>query len=271
MPESKASAPRRLTNEEALALWEELRATGDPALRDRMVLTFAPLVKYIVFRKVREMPAHCDVEDLISCGLEALLQSIDRYDPDQGTTLEQYAWTRIHGAVLDELRRQDWAPRSVRRRERDRERAADAFCAVHGRRPRPRELADALGMTLEELEAHDADVARSDVTSLNALVLADDDSAVERVDTLADVSLGADPEAAYTRWGAKASFRAAFARLPRREREVAVLLYVKHLTLAEIGEVLGVSESRVCQIHGGLKRSLRQALDADVALFEHVA
>jgi RNA polymerase sigma factor for flagellar operon FliA len=216
VPDLKASTPRRLTSEQALALWEELRRTGDPALRDRMVLTFAPLVKYIVFRKVREMPVHCDVEDLISCGLEALLQSIDRYDPTQGTTLEQYAWTRIHGAVLDELRRQDWAPRSVRRRERDRERAADAFCAVHGRRPRPHELADALNMTVEELKAHDADVARSDVTSLNALVMADDDSSVERMDTLVDVSRGADPEATSSTWDAKAAFRAAFARLPRR-------------------------------------------------------
>jgi RNA polymerase sigma factor for flagellar operon FliA len=270
VPELKASTSRRLTSAQALALWEELRRTGDPAVRDRMVLTFAPLVKYIVFRKVREMPVHCDVEDLISCGLEALLQSIDRFDPEQGTTLEQYAWTRIHGAVLDELRRQDWAPRSVRRRERDRERAADAFSAVHGRRPRPHELADALNLSVDELKAHDADVARSDVTSLNALVM-DDDSGVERMDTLVDASLGTNPEAASTAWDAKSAFRAAFARLPRREREVAVLLYVKHLTLAEIGEVLGVSESRVCQIHGGLKRALRQALQADAALFEHVA
>jgi RNA polymerase sigma factor for flagellar operon FliA len=268
---SSTTARKRVSAEDALSLWRRYKATGDVQLRNRLVMTYAPLVKYIVYKKVRELPARCEVEDFISCGLEALIASIDRYDPERGATLEQFAWTRIHGAVLDELRRQDWAPRSVRRRERDRERAADAFCAVHGRRPRPHELADALNMTVDELQAHDADVARSDVTSLNALVMADDDSSVERMDTLVDGSRGADPEAASSTWDAKAAFRAAFARLPRREREVAVLLYVKHLTLAEIGEVLGVSESRVCQIHGGLKRSLRQALDADVALFEHVA
>ena len=78
-------------------------------------MTYAPLVKYIVFKKVRELPARCEVEDFISCGLEALIASIDRYDPEKGATLEQFAWTRIHGAVLDELRRQDWAPRSLRR------------------------------------------------------------------------------------------------------------------------------------------------------------
>ena len=96
-------------------------------------MTYAPLVKYIVFKKVRELPARCEVEDFISCGLEALIASIDRYDPEKGATLEQFAWTRIHGAVLDELRRQDWAPRSLRRWERDIARGARA---VH-RAPRP--------------------------------------------------------------------------------------------------------------------------------------
>src|SRR3954452_22144536 len=126
---------RRISAEEALELWQQYRATGDGQLRDRLIMTFAPLVKYIVYRKIRELPARCEVEDFISCGLEALIASIDRYDPDKGATLEQYAWPRIHGAVLDELRRQDWAPRSVRRWERDIEKAADAFTALHRRRP----------------------------------------------------------------------------------------------------------------------------------------
>src|SRR6202012_3736257 len=101
----------RLSADQSLELWREYQRTGDPRLRDRLVLAFAPLVKYIVYRKVREMPARCEVDDFISCGLEALIHSIDRYDPSKGATLEQYAWTRIHGAVLDELRRLDWAPR----------------------------------------------------------------------------------------------------------------------------------------------------------------
>ena len=96
---------KRLSAEATVALWREYRTTGDRAVRDRLVLTFAPLVKYIVYKKVREMPARCEVEDFISCGLEALIHSIERFDPEKGATLEQYAWTRIHGAVLDELRR----------------------------------------------------------------------------------------------------------------------------------------------------------------------
>ena len=108
-------------------------------------MTYAPLVKYIVFKKVRELPARCEVEDFISCGLEALIASIDRYDPEKGATLEQFAWTRIHGAVLDELRRQDWAPRSLRRWERDIHRSREQFTSLHGRRPTREELADDAG------------------------------------------------------------------------------------------------------------------------------
>lgn len=264
-------APRRLSHPEVLALWQSYRDSGDPAQRDRLVLTFAPLVKYVVYKKVRELPARCEVEDFISCGLEALIQSIDRYDPTKGATLEQYAWTRIHGAVLDELRRQDWAPRSVRRWERDIERAGEAFTSLHNRPPRAEELADALAITPDELRRHRAEISRSDVTSLNTLVLGEEETAIERVDALPSSDPLGDPELQTERSEAKQKFRAAFAGLPRRDREVAVLLYVKNLTLAEVGTILGVSESRVCQIHGGLKRSLRTALEAETQLFTAVA
>ena len=265
------AAARRMSAEETLKLWLDYQRTQDARLRDRLVLTFAPMVKYIVYRKVREMPANAEVEDFISCGLEALIVSIDRYDPEKGATLEQYAWTRIHGAVLDELRRQDWAPRSVRRWERDLQKAAEEFLALHQRRPSRFELAEALGITVDELRQRRADIAQSDVTSLNALVLSDDASTIETVDTIAATDERLDPEAEAGRTQAKERFRAAFAHLPDREREIAVLLYVKNLTLAEIGEVLGVSESRVCQIHGQTKKKLRAALDEDAALFHLVA
>src|SRR5881275_771085 len=189
----KTATARRMSAEDTLALWQQYKATGDRKLRDRLVLTFAPLVKYIVYKKAREMPARCEVEDFISCGLEALMISIDRYDPAKGATLEQYAWTRIHGAVLDELRRQDWAPRSVRRWERDMEKAVEEFTAVHGRRPTREELADTLACSLEELQRHRDEIARSDVTSLNAVVLSDDQTEIERGDTLVSGDEELDP------------------------------------------------------------------------------
>jgi RNA polymerase sigma factor for flagellar operon FliA len=270
-PSFGSTTKRRLSSEDALALWTEYQRTQDRALRDRLVLTFAPLVKYIVYKKIREMPARCEVEDFISCGLEALIQSIERYDPEKGATLEQYAWTRIHGAVLDELRRQDWAPRSVRRWERDMDRAAEQFTVLHGRRPTTQEVADTMGVEVTELRKKRDEVSQSDMTSLNTLVLSDDETTIERIDTIASKDTEIDPLHMAAKDEAKAKFRAAFARLPNREREVAVLLYVKNMTLAEIGEILGVSESRVCQIHGALKKTLRTALSADESLFKAVA
>src|ERR1700685_2561257 len=132
---------------EVLATWHEYNRSGDRDLRDRLIFMFMPMVRYIVYRKVREVPPQCEVEDFLSCGLEALIKSIDRYDPDKGATLEQYAWTRIHGAVLDELRRHDWAPRSLRRDERTINAARESFASMHERQPTREELAAELGMT----------------------------------------------------------------------------------------------------------------------------
>ena len=266
-----ATSTKRLSSEQTLSLWQQYQRSGDPALRDRLVLTFAPLVKYIVYKKVREMPARCEVEDFISCGLEALIHSIDRYDPSKGATLEQYTWTRIHGAVLDELRRQDWAPRSVRRWERDMDGACDAFVALHGRKPTADELAETLGIDAAELRRRRDEITRSDLTSLNTLAMADEEAAIERIDTIASTDERLDPEHAAATTQAKQKFRAAFSQLPQREREIAVMLYVKHLTLAEIGDVLGVCESRISQIHTAMKRKLRTALDADAEILRLVA
>lgn len=261
----------RASSESVQKLWEEYRDTGDARVRDRLVLTLAPMVKYIVYRKVREIPARFEVEDFISCGLEALMRSIDRYDPERGATLEQFSWTRIHGAVLDELRRNDWAPRSLRRWERDIARARERFIALYGHAPAHAQLADAVGLSETDLERRLGDIHRSEVGSLNVLVLGEDDTTIERIDTLTSTDADADPESRAMRDDAKERFREAFDQLPDRERQVAVLLYVHDLTLREIGEALGVTESRVCQIHSQLRRRLREMLAADDQLFSEVA
>src|SRR5437764_8093249 len=155
----------RMSAQETLELWQAYKRSGNQRVRDRLVLTFAPMVKYIVYKKAREIPARCEVEDFISCGLEALIRSIDGCDPNKGATREQFAWTRIHGAVLDELRRNDWAPRSLRRWERDIARARERFTSNHGRQPTTEELAEAMGTTAEELRARQGEISASDVTS----------------------------------------------------------------------------------------------------------
>jgi RNA polymerase sigma factor FliA len=261
----------RMSQEALLSLWRTYKETGDTGARDRLVFSLAPVVKAIVYRKIREIPAHREVDDFLSCGLEALIKSIDRYDPEKGATLEQFVWTRIHGAVIDELRRFDWAPRSLRRMEREMHRARERFNAIHGRAPSSSELAELLAISRAELAALLSDLHRSEVGSLNATVTADDESQAERMDVLPSTDRDTDPEHVAMREGAVARFRVAFDQLPERERKVALLLHVNNLTLREVGEVLGVSESRVCQIHGRLKRGLRELLSADELLFLEVA
>jgi RNA polymerase sigma factor for flagellar operon FliA len=256
---------------DAMELWRRYQRTGDERLRDRLVLTYAPLVKFIVYRKVGELPASCEVDDLVSAGLESLIRSLDRFDPSRGTTLEQFAWTRIHGAVIDELRRRDWAPRSLRRWERDMGRVQAEFGAIHGRLPAEGELADALSMTRAELAARRRDLVSSHVTSLNTLAVGADGATTEYVELVPSEDETSDPLREAARTDAKQRFRRAFATLSIREREIAVLIYVKNLTLREIGEVLGISESRVCQIHGELKKKLRYTLAAHAELLRDVA
>ena len=254
-------ATRRFSQVEALTLWKRYKETGDPRVRDRLIMTYAPLVKHIVYRKIREVPAHQEADDYISRGLEALITSLDRYDPDRGATLEQFLWTRIHGAVLDELRRQDWAPRSVRRFDREVVKAMRSFRAIHGREPRDEELADALAVSVEELRAHRADLARADVGSLNATASeASDEEGVERVEMIQSGDERLRPEHAAMIGDTKRAFRAAFETLSTREKEICILLYVKHLTLKEVGQVLGVTESRVSQLHSGIRKKLRERL-----------
>lgn len=261
----------RLSAPATLRLWNSYKQSGDPRVRDRLILTFAPMVKYIVYKKIREIPARCEVDDFISCGLEALIRSIDRYDPAKGATLEQFAWTRIHGAVLDELRRNDWAPRSLRRWDRDISKAREQFAGLYGRRPTNAELSEALGISTAALIARQDDISCSHVGSLNTVVLADDDTTIERIDTLESHDRNSDPEFAAMRGAALSRFREAYERLPPRDRKVAALLYVYNLTLREIGEIVGVTESRVCQIHGQITKKLREQLDVDDQLFAEVA
>lgn len=257
----------RTPTAEVVASWREYRRTGDREMRDRLIFILMPMVRYIVYRKVREVPAQCEVEDFLSCGLEALIRSIERYDPDKGATLEQYAWTRIHGAVLDELRRHDWAPRSLRRDERAINNARKSFLSNHERQPDRDELAAEVGMTRAELSDRLDQLALAEVGSLNRIVQSDDTTTIERIDTLESSDADCDPIARVERSEAKERFRTAFARLTRQEREVAVLLYVEGRTLRDIGERLGVSESRISQIHSQLRRRLREQLSGERQLF----
>src|SRR5271168_96338 len=197
----------RTSATEVLALWKQYKRTGDMKVRDRLIFTFTPMVRYIVYRKIREVPAQCEVDDFLSCGLEALIHSIERYDPAKGATLEQFAWTRIHGAVLDELRRHDWAPRSLRRDERAINSARESFLWLHERQPTRTELAAAVGMTPNELTDRLDQVTLAEVGSLNRSVRSDESAAIEQIDTLESADRDCDPIVSAERQAAKAQFR----------------------------------------------------------------
>jgi RNA polymerase sigma factor for flagellar operon FliA len=227
------------------------------------------MVKYLASRKVRELPSHCELDDLVSYGLVALIEAIDRFDPNKGASFEQYAWTRVAGAIMDELRRQDWASRSVRRTGRKIEQERDSFYAREGVLPTEEQLAGSVQLTVEELRAAMVEVDRADVVSLQAPTRAAEDTAsVEVVDTVKSPSGEDEPEHAFLTNERMEIVRGAIGQLSERERDVLALVHVHELQGAEIGRMLGVSESRVSQILAGVRTKLRQQLaayDAHVA------
>jgi RNA polymerase sigma factor for flagellar operon FliA len=231
------------------ALWREYRRTRDQAIRDRLILTYAPLVKYVAGRLGSGLPAHVDEGDLVSYGLLGLIGAIERYEPDRDIKFETYAISRIKGAIIDELRALDWVPRSVRSRAREIERAIAELEAKLGRAPNDDEIAAKVGITVEELEGALTDISRSSIAALDELwSVSGDGDQVSLLDTLEDTS-GPRPAEALDETEMREVLADAIARLPEREKLVITLYYYEELTLREIGEVLGVTESRVSQLH----------------------
>jgi RNA polymerase sigma factor for flagellar operon FliA len=232
------------------ALWQEYKRTRDQLLRDRLILTYAPLVKYVAGRLGSGLPAHVDEGDLVSYGLLGLIGAIERFDPDRDIKFETYAIARIKGSIIDELRSLDWVPRSVRARARDIERAIGALEAKLTRAPSDEEIAAALNIT--EGEFHDSllEISRSSIAALDELWSAPGSSgdAVALIDTIEDPQ-AAEPQSAMAHTEIREALGESIARLPEREKLVVTLYYYEELTLREIGEVLGVTESRVSQLH----------------------
>src|SRR5256885_6378352 len=150
-------------------MWVQYRKTSDPALRDRLILTYAPLVKYVAGRLGSGLPAHVDEGDLVSYGLLGLIGAIERYEPDRDVKFETYAIARIKGAIIDELRSLDWVPRSVRSRAREIERAIAELEAKLGRAPEDEEIATRVGITVPELEDSLTEISRSSIAALDEL------------------------------------------------------------------------------------------------------
>jgi RNA polymerase sigma factor for flagellar operon FliA len=248
------------------SLWLEYRRTGDGGIRDRLILTYAPLVKYVAGRLGSGLPAHVDEGDLVSYGLLGLMSAIERYEPDRDVKFETYAIARIKGAIIDELRAMDWVPRSVRSRAREIERAIAELEAKLGTAPTDEQIAAKVGITVEELEESLAEIARSSIAALDELwtVSGGDGDQIALIDTIEDAD-APDPQRSLSQTEMKEAIADAIARLPEREKLVVTLYYYEELTLREIGEVLGVTESRVSQLHTKAILRLKARLSGSAA------
>ncbi len=238
-----------VAGEDIQALWHEFRRTGDKELRDRLILSYAPLVRYVAGRLGSGLPAHVDEGDLVSYGLLGLINAIERYDPTRDIKFETYAIVRIKGAIIDELRALDWVPRSVRSRAREIERAIAELESKLGRAPNDDEIAARIGISVDELAESLTDISRSSIAALDELwAVSGEGDQVSLLDTIEDTS-GAQPAEALDETDLRETLAEAIARLPEREKLVITLYYYEELTLREIGEVLGVTESRISQLH----------------------
>jgi RNA polymerase sigma factor for flagellar operon FliA len=231
-------------------LWDDYKAASTLDARERLILHYSPLVKFVAGRVAAGLPQNIEQSDLVSYGIFGLIDAIDKFDPGRGFKFETYAISRIKGAIIDELRSIDWVPRSVRAKARAIERAYSKLENELKRSPEDTEVAAELEMTDGELAQTLSQISFTGLVALDDLLAAsssDRTGSATVGDTIADRQH--DPVEAFESDEMKHLLADAINRMPDRERLVLTLYYYEGLTLAEIGGVLGVTESRVCQIH----------------------
>jgi RNA polymerase sigma factor for flagellar operon FliA len=229
--------------------WESYTRRGDPRARDHLVLEYAHLAKYVAGRLAIGLPPTVQIDDLISSGILGLMDAIEKYDPKRDTKFETYAMTRIRGAMLDELRALDWVPRSTRRKARLLEDAYASLEAELGRAATDEEISSHLSISSKMLQGMVAEISASSLLSLDGFMTAGGGEEVSRlIDHFRDTET-CSPSAQIEVQEVRRILTSAIGNLPRRERDVISMYYYEEITMKEIGNILGVSESRVCQIH----------------------
>ena len=248
------------------ALWARYKDEQDSFARDELILNYSPLVKYVAGRLASSLPQTVDTGDLISYGIFGLIDAIEKFDLARAIKFETYAIARIKGAIIDELRAMDWVPRSVRSRAREIEQTYVALENELRRVPDDQEVADRMGITLKEFGAILAKLSYTSVVSFEELwVGGERDDSQSAIGSIRDDS-AADPVAMFESVEIKDILAEAIERLPEREKTVIALYYYEGLTLKEIGQVLGVTESRVSQLHTKAVLRLRARLHAAQAV-----
>lgn len=241
--------------------WLLFKAGGDRLVRERLILHYAPLVTAVAGRVGMRLPAMVEHADLVSYGMFGLIDAIEKYEPGRSVKFETYAGARIRGAIIDELRAMDWIPRSVRTKARAVDRAyAELESELH-RVPTESEVASRLGMDIRDLRALFTQLSTVNVAALDELLGAGEERGdrLSLLDTLGDDSTP-DPENSFEAQETRFLLARAIDQLGEREKLVLVLYYYEGMTLAEIGRVLGVTESRISQMHTAAMLRLRARL-----------
>lgn len=224
--------------------------------RRELILSHYPMVYRVARRMAARYPSSVDVDDLVSIGTMGLIDAAERYDDALCTSFSGYARIRVQGAIVDALRKADWVPRSVRNRARSIDQARSLLAARLGRDPKPPELARELGMTVSQLETYHRD---ANILTLVSMEETRTDSDQRIADTLESSST--EPDQSAVRQSIRARVARAITRLPDRDQTIIRLYYYEELSFKEIGHRLGVTESRVSQLHSRIKRRLREALN----------
>ncbi len=248
----------KLSQEEVLELWKEYKKDQtNQRLRNKLIERFLPLVRYNAERVWAKLPDGVDLNDLMSAGVFGLMDAIDAYDLSRGVKFETYCVPRIRGAMLDELRTMDWVPRLVRSKASKLEAARKAVEAQYGRPPTDEEIAAKMELPMEEYEKHKADASAVNLVSLNKKWYETDSyKDVREIDILED-GKGEDPTDSIQK---RDIMRLVTKGLNRNERLIMILYYYEELTMKEIGATLGLSESRVSQMHSSIVNRLKEQL-----------
>jgi RNA polymerase sigma factor FliA len=238
--------PKR-QDEDTLQLWRVFKRNPTEQLRNELMERYLPLLRYIAERISIKLPKNVEVDDLSSAGIFGLMDAIGGFDPERGVKFETYCTTRIRGAILDELRNLDWVPRLVRSKANQLERTISQLETQLGRPPEDAEIAEKLGVTPEEYVELEREASAASIVSLNKSWGGDgdDDEDMPRMDIVHDKKVD-DPSERLQRDEIKNLITHS---LTKTEKLIVILYYYEELTMKEIGVILGLSESRVCQIH----------------------
>lgn len=248
-------------NDDIEQLWADFKASRSQELRDKLIVQYSPLVKYVAGRVGVGLPRNVEQADLASFGVFGLIDAIEKFDPERGYKFETYAIARIKGAILDELRSIDWVPRSVRSKARNLERAMAKLESENHRAPTDKEVAEEMGVSESQLQTTLSQISFVGVAALDEMLSGGErGESVTLGDTVADQNAG--PMGVFEVEEMRQILAESINRMPEREKIVLTLYYYEGLTLAEIGRVLGVTESRVCQIHTKAVLQLKSRITA---------